>query len=689
MANWNGSKKTIFPNRDAVKFKKNNIAHKTFISACIERLKIEKDVFVLVTGDTGCQPAGDKVLMSDGTWTNIENIKVGDEVISPQKDGKNIFSKVTSITNWFCDNVFDVVQTNRSHNKLYSCSNNHIIPFYHKFYERGTDENKKRYYKSSKWDIKEYKAENINNMCKKGFSHINIGFSSYPIEKFKNRNNCKIKPYSLGVWLGDGSFSKALNITSNDEEVIERVKQEYKLMSIYDKKGTTCKSYAFSILGDFAKDLNNYGLRYKKSGDKFIPQDALYSDLNYRLKLLAGLIDSDSYYANGGYNYVSKSKKLIEDIKELIFSIGGRAYDIIKVKKKIKSYGFEGEYYSINFYLGDMKLPIVTERRMRKKKKFYLAPNRMAIYTQKSKPQKVYGFSLDSDSKWYITNNYMVTHNSGKSNLIGNFCLKDFSKIPNFITNEGMMFDRDNFIISPAEFAAKMITQKGSVLWIDEGRDAVNRQKWFSEINQTVASRKNRNRKNFNIYFLLLPYEKEVDPKLASHLTMWLWVRRGVAEVYCKTSGRKGGTGLNIQKILDREEKYLKENPRSNFVFPTVHPEYIGRIFFNKLTAGYAKEYDKLVEEKKAVGELSEEEKLAFGIVEKLTPERIINNAIDGIKDRTMTNKRELWNHLKKETELDDTKLLKSLNFYLKLEGFDSFGKLFDKSKLEQVEVDW
>ncbi|NCD07746.1 MAG: hypothetical protein EOL97_16680, partial [Spirochaetia bacterium] len=408
-------KKTVFSNKEAIKFRHFEMTHKAFIEGLTQRLKLEKDAFVLITGDTGCQPAGDKVLMSNGDWKNIEDIKVGDEVISPQKDGKNIFSKVTSVTSWFCDNMFDVVQNNRSHNKLYSCSNNHVIPFYHKYYNRGTDESKKRYYKSSKWDIKQYKAEEINNMCRNGFSHINIGFSSYPIEKFKDRINCNIKPYSLGVWLGDGSFCKNLSITTNDPEVIERVKQDYLVMSIYGKDGTTCKSYNFSILGDFSRDLENYGLKYKKSGFKFIPKEALYSDLDYRLKLLAGLIDSDSYYKNGGYNYVSKSKQLIEDIKELVFSVGGRAYDIKKIKKRIKSSGFVGEYYSINFYLGDLKLPIVTERRKRKEKMSYLAPNRMAIYTQKTKAQKVYGFSIDSDSKWYITNDYMVTHNSGKS----------------------------------------------------------------------------------------------------------------------------------------------------------------------------------------------------------------------------------------------------------------------------------
>jgi hypothetical protein len=44
---------------------------------------------------------------------------------------------------------------------------------------------------------------------------------------------------------------------------------------------------------------------------------------------------------------------------------------------------------------------------------------------------------------------------------------------------------------------------------------------------------------------------------------------------------------------------------------------------------------------------------------------------------------------LKENTQLDDKKLLTTLNFYLKLEGFDNFGKLFDKKKLEQVEVNW
>ena len=265
---------------------------------------------------------------------------------------------------------------------------------------------------------------------------------------------------------------------------------------------------------------------------------------------------------------------------------------------------------------------------------------------------------------------------SGKSHLTGNFCLKFFAKEDNFIKGEGKMFEKSNFIVDPAEFAAKMISEKGSVLWIDEGRDAVNRQQWFSEINQIIASRKNRNRKRFNTYFLLMPYEVEMDPKLSRHLTIWIWIRRGVGEIYVKSSGKKGGRGLDIQSIIDREEKWRKENPGANFVIPTIHPEYIGRIFFSKLTEGFRREYDELVERKHAVGELTEEEKLEFGIIEKLSPETCIRNAIFDLKEGKIKTKSDLWDTLKEQTQWDDDKLLKKINFYLNIEGMKSFGNL-------------
>jgi energy-coupling factor transporter ATP-binding protein EcfA2 len=279
---------------------------------------------------------------------------------------------------------------------------------------------------------------------------------------------------------------------------------------------------------------------------------------------------------------------------------------------------------------------------------------------------------------------------AGKSHLTGTFCFKHAEKEDNFIVNDGtkMFIAKENFIIDPEEFAVKMITKEGQVLWGDEFRRGSNRRNWYSPINKAIIDRKNQNRKLFNVYFLCLPFEKEFDPSLAGHLTMWWWVRRGVAEVYVKRSGVKGGTGLNIQSILDREEKYLKENPKKTIVNPCIHPEYCGRIAFSKLTSGLERRYKELVAMKKATGDLSDEEKIKYGIEIELKPKDIVIGAIDKIKKGDIKNKRELWESLEMIDDTDDKKL-KLLNFYLKLEGWDSFNKLFDKSKLESKELIW
>ena len=262
--------------------------------------------------------------------------------------------------------------------------------------------------------------------------------------------------------------------------------------------------------------------------------------------------------------------------------------------------------------------------------------------------------------------------------MTGNFCLKYFSKEDNFILNDGTkMFTKDNFITTAEEFAVKMITQSGKVLWVDEGRSSVSRRDWYNKMNKTIIGRKNTNRKLRNIIFLLLPFEREIDPNMVSHATLWFWVRRGTVEIYAAAPNFKGSKGLDIQSILDREDKYRAENPNCTMVLPYIHPEFIGRLHFKALTPGYKKEYDDLVEEKEAAGSLTEEEKLKFGIIEQASPETIIKNIVEQVKNGEVSNKKDIWDALKKETNLDDTKLLKQLNFYLKLDGLPTFSKLF------------
>jgi len=269
---------------------------------------------------------------------------------------------------------------------------------------------------------------------------------------------------------------------------------------------------------------------------------------------------------------------------------------------------------------------------------------------------------------------------SGKSSLVGKMNFRFAEEEDNTFLNNGdkMFIPEKHFIIDGDEFAYKMITEMGSSIWYDEAREGTNRQSWFDKINKAIKQRKNTNRKNFNMYWLCMPLESEFDPKLAAHLSAWLWVRRGVAEMYVPNNQRKGGTGLNINEIVKREEKWLKENPKKTICPPIIHPEYVGRIFFSKLTKEESKKYKELCKLKSATGKLTDEEMEKFGIQREKDDKEVIKESIKKIKDGAIKSKTELWDALE-EIKLDETKKLKLLNFYLKLEWGKTFDKMFKK----------
>lgn len=411
-----------------------------------ENLKVYIDLnkmitkHVFLTGKTGCQPAGSKVLMTDGQFKNIEEVKEGDYVLSPQKDGTNLFSKVLYTTKWYSKKNYEIFQLNRQHRKLYSCSYNHIIPHYHLSKPRDKINREKRHLV---WELKKRTAELFSKYCASIRNHENIAFSSFPIIQFENRKNCEIEPYTLGAYLGDGHFSYkhytqinkkyhlmkawdklavhkkihfSMGITSMDPEIIEEISKSYKIVRSYSQKNNKSRIYHFNFTSPLAKQIQKYNLMNKKSGDKFIPKEALYSDIEYRKRLLAGLIDTDGTLSkSSSYSITTKSKQLAEDTLFLVYTLGGRG-GIFKIKKGIKKIGFIGEYYRVSFYLKDLELPIKLKRKkIGNKKHCYLAANRIAIDLKKGKPETVYGFAIDSPSKWYITDNFMVTHNSGKT----------------------------------------------------------------------------------------------------------------------------------------------------------------------------------------------------------------------------------------------------------------------------------
>ncbi|HYK96984.1 MAG TPA: dCTP deaminase [Candidatus Acidoferrales bacterium] len=140
-----------------------------------------------------------------------------------------------------------------------------------------------------------------------------------------------IDPYVLGVWIGDGTTTKA-EITSADEPILEAVAAAGYAVSpqrtrrlVYRIGGVGHSRNA--LTGRFARDaslssaLRDAGLL----GYKHIPIAYLEASIEQREALLAGLMDTDGYVDRDGRCDITTVKEnLASDYFELIASLGFR-----------------------------------------------------------------------------------------------------------------------------------------------------------------------------------------------------------------------------------------------------------------------------------------------------------------------------------------------------------------------------
>lgn len=459
-----------------------------------------------------CLAKGDKVLMADGSWKNIEDIKCGDNVFSPQydKDKAVSISKVVATHNHLEKEVYNVVEPKLTNRVLYTCSKDHKIPligiFNPRIHKPGEKEKRKQLR-----GYKEYTAEQISKIKRALQSRI-VTFSTPQLDFGKPDST--IEPHCLGIWIGDGhcnythsvghGLSHGLGITTNDKEITEVFNLKYpnEINSIGKKNGTTAVTLRITIKGKFFSELKRLNLVGTKSGTKFIPKECLLSSVPYRLKLLAGIIDTDGFVpkCNCTIEITTKSENLAKDILDLVCSLGGYGR-ITKIKKGIKSIGFIGKYFCVRFaFKAENIKPLADEVcvKMKKERLFkqilrYQTTNRnhidydprhISIKCVRTNPQIVYGFTLDSPSGLFITNDWLVTHNSGKSLGASTFAyLWDPTFWPRF--ENRIVQDHKDFINEIEIIAKEGI--KGGVIIVDEAGIAMSATDWYERWMKTIT----------------------------------------------------------------------------------------------------------------------------------------------------------------------------------------------------------
>lgn len=134
-----------------------------------------------------------------------------------------------------------------------------------------------------------------------------------------------VDPYLLGVWLGDGvNRNPTISNAEADRAVIDRIEQRGTPIRWKTQHKTTgVWYYGFGV----RRELQKFGMCHsRKTCPKHIPGEYLTADIEQRLMLLAGLLDTDGTLCRGRkYQFSTCDESLRDTFVELVSTFGWRA----------------------------------------------------------------------------------------------------------------------------------------------------------------------------------------------------------------------------------------------------------------------------------------------------------------------------------------------------------------------------
>lgn len=232
-----------------------------------------------------------------------------------------------------------------------------------------------------------------------------------------SKKDLPIHPYVLGVWLGDGN-SNDTRITSGYLDV-DNMKKNIELCGYSTRISTHSGNSCAINIGYMGKGKKNeFKNNLKKLnllGNKFIPNEYLFSSVEQRMELLRGLMDTDgSCYGdkNGKCEFSQKDYKFIIQFSQLLSSLGVKH----SIGEKLVSInGKRCKAYRVLFYVDKKNSCFKLFRKHEKLKdelhKRMLNKSIVSIKKVNSVPTKCIG--VENPMHLYLCGDrFTVTHNS-------------------------------------------------------------------------------------------------------------------------------------------------------------------------------------------------------------------------------------------------------------------------------------
>lgn len=368
----------------------------------------EKKTKLCLVAPTGCHAAGQLVMMFDGTIKPVERVAVGDLLMGPGGSRRRVISTVRGFGKmyriapikgepWIVneDHVLTLVRTNADKQP----------------WREGelVDVTVREWLTWSKW------RKHIHKLIRSS-----VDFSRSP--------EFPVDPYFLGVYLGDGWIAKTyIGIAiGRDPDLEQYLISHSEKLGLRIRKDSTrgetnvvyfiCSKFGEPYSNVIVSGLRELGLLRARSGNKFIPKKYLTARAEDRLAILAGLMDTDgSLDKKTSYDFVSKSKQLVDDVTFLARSVGLSAYP--KRCQKSCQNGFVGNYWRVCISGETWKIPCIVARKKSPKLTRQKDVLRVGFSVSRAKNAKYYGFELNEDGR-YLLGDFTVTHNSGKMTTI-------------------------------------------------------------------------------------------------------------------------------------------------------------------------------------------------------------------------------------------------------------------------------
>jgi predicted phage terminase large subunit-like protein len=363
-------------------------------------------------GGAKCLGRGTQVVMLDGSLRAVEDVREGEQLLGVDGTPRTVLSTTQGRSKLF--------RVRQKSGEDYIVNEDHVLALtrskaaredFGHFSSAGNPQRANGRY--AKWgdDPSLISARDFAGKSKR----FRANFFGFKGEGFFSEKELPLDPYFLGLWLGDGDSVRAA-VTSADQEIADYLTEfaESQGMRVESSRKPGGKAAIYRIVsrkGD--KQVNEVNRKLRGLGvlgSKSLPFEYRTGSGDQRLRLLAGMVDSDGHVRHNGIKIVQKNGELLRQVKFVADSLGFKT-NFRRADATCTNNGKVCEAWSLSIDGDVWRIPCKVARKRVVEGGKNKDWRRGGIDLEDLGEGDYFGFELDGDHLFFLED-FTVTHNS-------------------------------------------------------------------------------------------------------------------------------------------------------------------------------------------------------------------------------------------------------------------------------------